>query len=94
MSNENVADNIIKAIIGHGAIHRAGYDEGVKAERRKALAKLDEAWAEILSYAGGNDGADIDPDSVYANGIDACKVAALTIIERLGGMNPLKRSGE
>ena len=88
MSERDVMVNIIKAIGNHSAIHRAGYDEGVKAERRKALAKLDKAWAEINAQ-GGND----DNTAIMIGFLNATD-KALKIIERLGGMDPAKRGKE
>ena len=62
----------------HQEAHRIGYESGL----REGLAKLDQAWVGISALTFTETG--------YAAGVEDC----LEIIEKLGGMDPQKRSKE
>ena len=65
---------------------RAALEQGVLIGLREGMAKLDRAWAEI------NAGKFVlNPTPVFNQGFNAGSRAALEIIEKLGGMDPLKR---
>lgn len=70
----------------HQEAHRIGYDAGLRA----GLAKLDQAWAEITALAMRHS---YDWEREEENYNEAI-IDALNIIEKLGGMDPIKRRME
>ena len=69
--------------------YKAALEEGRIIGRREGMAKLDQAWAQINAQGGV-----IDRAVPYDVGYDSAIGDALTIIEKLGGMDPQKRGKE
>lgn len=66
-------------------IYQAAYEAGWQA----GMAKLDQAWVEIKALV-----SDGPTEQLYTQGYWHAAATALKIIEKLGGMNPQKRTKE
>lgn len=84
-----VMKELLHNIAASKAITTAAVEQGVLIGRREGLSKLDQAWAQINAQGGV-----IDRAVPYDVGYDSAIGDALTIIEKLGGMDPQKRGKE
>ena len=85
--NNLLEDSLFGSMKVHNAANRKLVEESVKIGMQFGLTKLDQAWhlinEKLSPYPSGA--------GDYRDGFDEGILAALKIIEKLGGMDPLQR---